>query len=478
VRGDQLARQWQLIQRLAKSRAGCGLDELADELGCVRRTVYRDLDALMYAGFPVVSEKRDGRSLYRFLDTFSLGDVPFTPDEILALAFSEDLLRILEGTVFHDSIASALQKIRAGLSPELVEYLARLGESFRVLPGPHKRYAHLRDTIQALHDAVLRRRTVRMRYRTGRTGTVANRDLDPYRVWYRSGGLYVVGLDHKSGEIRTFAIDRIQRLATTDATFAVQDGFDFDVYVGSSFGVITEPATRVRIRFDARWATYVEEHIWHPSQTLARGRDGALELTMEVGGTSELRQWIQSFGSGAEVLEPEALREEVVKDLRASLARYAPEPAEAGRSRKRARKGRTARSGAVAVIVAALLWLAAPAEAGYPDWEAAADVPVIEIITHDEDGGVRESKVWFVLVDGEPYLRTNDSRWLANLRRDPACQLRIEGAEYEASAEEIPGEAIIERVDAASLEKYGWQERLIHPFRLRKPEILRLTPTP
>ena len=86
VRGDQLARQWQLIQRLARSRAGCHLGELAQELSCVRRTLYRDLDALMYAGFPVVSERRNGRVYYRFLETFRLGDVPFTPDEILARA--------------------------------------------------------------------------------------------------------------------------------------------------------------------------------------------------------------------------------------------------------------------------------------------------------------------------------------------------------------------------------------------------------
>ncbi len=33
MRGDQLARQWQLIQRLARSRGGVGLEELAEELG-------------------------------------------------------------------------------------------------------------------------------------------------------------------------------------------------------------------------------------------------------------------------------------------------------------------------------------------------------------------------------------------------------------------------------------------------------------
>jgi len=44
----------------------------------------------------------------------------------------------------------------------------------------------------------------------GRTGALSSRTLDPYRVWYRSGGLYVVGHDHKSGELRTFAVDRIR----------------------------------------------------------------------------------------------------------------------------------------------------------------------------------------------------------------------------------------------------------------------------
>jgi predicted DNA-binding transcriptional regulator YafY len=324
VRGDQLARQWQLIQRLAKSRAGYGLDDLARDLGCVRRTVYRDLDALMYAGFPVVSEKRDGRVFYRFLDTFRIGDVPFTPDEILALAFGEDLLRQLEGTVFHDSIQSALQKIRAGLSPELAEYLARLGQTFRVLPGPHKNYARSRDTIQKLHDAVLRTRTVRMRYRTGRTGKENTRELDPFRVWYRSGGLYVVGLDHRSHEIRTFAVDRIQSLDLTDKSFSVPASFDFDSWSASSFGVIAEPAQHVTLRFEKRWATYVEEHSWHPSQELRPLKGGKLELTMEVGDTADLRAWILSFGAGAEVIEPLELREALRGELEAALGRYAP----------------------------------------------------------------------------------------------------------------------------------------------------------
>jgi proteasome accessory factor B len=285
--------------------------------------VYRDLDALMLAGFPVLSEKRDGRVFYRFLDGFRMGGSPFTPDEILALAFGEDLLRTLEGTVFHDSIRSALAKIRSGLSPELAAYLERLRESFRVLPGPHKSYSRFRETIRILNDAVLARRTVRIRYRTGSSGAVRRRDLDPYRVWYRSGALYAIGRDHLSREVRTFAIDRILGIEPTGRRFEIPESFDFDAMLGSAFGVVSDSETqKVRVRFEPAWASFVAERTWHPSQHVEVGRDGSLELRMEVAGLSEVRSWVLSFGAGARVLEPERLRREVEQELAKALRAY------------------------------------------------------------------------------------------------------------------------------------------------------------
>lgn len=327
MRGDQLSRQWKLIQLLAKARYGIGAEALADELACTRRTVYRDLDALMFAGFPITSEKRDGRAFYRVIEGFKLGDTPFTPDELLALGFSEDLLRSLEGTVFHDSIQSALAKIRASLGPELADFLARLRESFRVLPGPHKNYADFADVIRTLNEAVLEHRTVRMKYTTARTGETRARDFDPYRVWYRSGGLYAIGHDHKSGELRTFAVDRIKAPELTKARFKIPDDFDFEARSASAFGVVVEPPERVRIRFAARRALYVREHDWHPSQKIERLADGSIELAMDVGPGDELASWALSFGADAEVLEPASLRAQVAHALDGARARYADAPA-------------------------------------------------------------------------------------------------------------------------------------------------------
>jgi hypothetical protein len=118
------------------------------------------------------------------------------------------------------------------------------------------------------------------------------------------------------------------------------------------------------------------------------------------------------------------------------------------------------------------------ATADYPDWAALAEVEVIEVVSVDVDGDVRTTAVWFVLLDGEPYLRTSDSSWLENLRREPNFGLVIEEREYTARAEEIPGDELVARVDAASREKYGWQDRFVRVFRTRTPDILKLSPVP
>ena len=59
-RGDQLARQWKIIQTLITSRRGKSAAELAEDFECYPRTLYRDLEALQVARFPIYTEKVEG----------------------------------------------------------------------------------------------------------------------------------------------------------------------------------------------------------------------------------------------------------------------------------------------------------------------------------------------------------------------------------------------------------------------------------
>ena len=52
----------------------------------------------------------------------------------------------------------------------------------------------------------------------------------------------------------------------------------------------------------------------------------------------------------------------------------------------------------------------------------------------------------------------------------------IEDQEYAARADVMTDEAFVERVDAASLAKYGWQERVVRFFRTGPPDLLKVSP--
>ncbi len=107
ARGDQLSRQWRIIQTLNTSKIGKSAADLAEDLDCNPRTVYRDLEALQTAGFPIYIEKVDGKNLWSLLDTMRHHiPIPFNLMELMALYFSRDMMRVFKNTVFYDNLES------------------------------------------------------------------------------------------------------------------------------------------------------------------------------------------------------------------------------------------------------------------------------------------------------------------------------------------------------------------------------------
>ena len=110
------------------------------------------------------------------------------------------------------------------------------------------------------------------------------------------------------------------------------------------------------------------------------------------------------------------------------------------------------------------------------DWQSVAEQGVPTIVTRDPDGGERAAKLWLVVVDGEGLIRTGDSRWFQNIQRDPSVLFRIGGYTYPLRAELVTDESLEKRANAAFREKYGWQDRLIHPFGEPDKNVMRLLP--
>jgi hypothetical protein len=125
-------------------------------------------------------------------------------------------------------------------------------------------------------------------------------------------------------------------------------------------------------------------------------------------------------------------------------------------------------------LVAALLVGSAGLAAEPPDWEAVTDVDTVSVVTTNPDGTLRYTTVWLVVVGGRGYLRTGDTSWGTNVRRDPAVKLVIGEEEYPLRAEFVEGDDERALVMQAFAEKYGWTDTVIGWFRGDRPLILRL----
>ncbi|SPD75253.1 Helix-turn-helix type 11 domain protein [uncultured Desulfobacterium sp.] len=323
ARGDQLARQWLIIQTLISSRTGKSAADLAVDLDCHPRTVYRDLEALQAAGFPIYNERIERKNLWSLLDTVKHQiPVPFTLTELMALCFSSDMLKVFKETVFYDSLESLFKKVKTTIPPDSLTYLKNVEQTLHVGLKPYKQYSNFKEIINRVTDAAVNKKSVDIVYFTQSRKKESRRRVDPYRIWFFNGTFYLIGFCHVRKEIRIFAMDRIKMMSRSDMSFKIPEDFELKDFMRPSFGVFQGETVKVKIRFSADIAGYIREKVWHESQKIYNQKDGSVIFEAEVAGTDEIRFWIMTWGSKAEVLEPEKLREEIRAEAEAMLLQY------------------------------------------------------------------------------------------------------------------------------------------------------------
>jgi len=319
-RNDQVIRQWFLLQKLGSER-GTTLQELAAALpeDCFRhpRTIRRDLEALDAAHFPLLTERIGGQTRWRLMDgSRRVPALTFSPTELMALVFSRDLLKPLDGTYLKASLDSAFNKATSALPAEGTAYVRQMQHSFSVGLGPHKSYRQHRLTIEQLTRAIEQTRTVQMRYYSASRDKTGRREVDPYRLWYADGGLYLIAYCHRRRDVLMFAIDRIRSLTITNHPCQMPLGFDLEAYVQDALVVMRGKPIEVELLFDRSTSAWVKDRQWHPSQQSSEHKGGRLTMILRVADTRELLGWILHFGSGVRVIRPESLQDQVREEAR------------------------------------------------------------------------------------------------------------------------------------------------------------------
>ena len=323
MRGNQLSRQWRILKQIEVSKNSLTAAKIAETGGASLRTAYRDLSDLQLAGFPLYTEKGEKGNRWKFVDTYNFKvPQPFTFTELMALHLSRDLFQVFKGTVFFESAESLFKKVQATLPPQALAYLDQIQSKFHISIKPYKDYERFRKIIEQVNQAIENCQRIEVFYKPLRSKEDTQRKIDPYKIWFFEGTIYIIGFCHLRNQVRTFVIDRIKLLRLTNEKFEQSDDFDLNEYTKHSFKVMRDELYNVKVLFAPTCARYVGEKIWHESQQTKKLSDGSLEMTLRVAGLDEIKYWIMGFGSEAYVIEPEKLKYMVRADLKKSLVQY------------------------------------------------------------------------------------------------------------------------------------------------------------
>ncbi len=305
----------EIERMLFRSAHGMRVMEIAEACGVDRRTIYRDLDMLSTIGVPIWQE--EGR--FGIIRDQYLATVRLNFNEAVALFVAARLLS-RHADQQNPHIISALTKLGMAVPEPLASHVAFTANTLRQYPIDHSFVEMLEKVTHAWAD----RRKLRVWYSAHSSGETKSRDFAPYFVEPTpQGGLYAIGHDDLSGEIRTLKFQRMQKVQELDSHYEIPDDFDANAYFSTAWGIMGgQGEVKVVLNFASDATDLIGERHWHVSQEVQDLPDGACRLTLWVKDWHEMLPWIRSWGSLVEVEAPDELREEIALDAQKIAGAY------------------------------------------------------------------------------------------------------------------------------------------------------------
>jgi predicted DNA-binding transcriptional regulator YafY len=311
VKSDRLVSLLLLLQ----SRSPRSARELAEALEVSSRTIYRDVEALSLAGVPVYAERGSSGGI-ALADGYRKAITQFSTDELhaLFLAAADPLAEL--GVTGHQR---ALDKL-SGALPDLQRRAAQQARQ-RILLDHNRWYRSEQPAalLALLRRAVWEDRQVRIRYRD-RTGSMTERNVDPYGLVSKAGVWYLVARQH-DGEYRTFRAERMANAEELPSHFTRDATFDLEAHWRASNAAMQRPmdwyeATLHVLNDALEWVMSFNE-----CDVLSED-DGGKTLRMRFPSIRAAVQQIGGWARSVRVLEPPELRQAMAEHARDLLAFY------------------------------------------------------------------------------------------------------------------------------------------------------------
>jgi len=281
-----------------------------------RRTIYKDIKLLNYSGFEIVGVQEKGGYKYHY------------PSRL----FSDNELKFLI-----DSVAAS-KFLTEGKSKELISKIKTLGSSYsneslnrHVLLG--KRVKSMRDIVfknlDVLYKAITINKQIEFDYiKEGFKQQTESHKIavSPCAVSLNEENYYLVAFDSQAQTLKHYRVDKMKNIVATEKAREGKEIFkDFDVvdYTNKTFSMYGGREVAVKIEADNKLIGVFRDRFGESANIRPSFENtNAFVARPTVYISPQFYGWLFGLGSDIKIIEPEEVRKEYLKMLKAAAARY------------------------------------------------------------------------------------------------------------------------------------------------------------
>ena len=285
-----------------------------------RKSIYDDLAALEDFGLDLVKTAEGGRhGWYVASRRFELPELKLLVDSVQSANFitrrkSSALIAKIE-TLASTHQAKSLQR-----QVLVTSRIKTMNESIFY-------------NVDAIHEAISANRNIHFNYfdyaadkskHYRRDGGLY--EVSPFALTWDSENYYLIAFSPADGEIRHYRVDRMERISMLADRprqgQALFEKLDMATYTRRVFGMFSGTPTEVQMRFDNALAGAVLDRFGHDAMLIPDGSD-RFTLRAAVVVSPRFFEWLNAFGTGARLLGPAPVVEQLREHLAALSGQYA-----------------------------------------------------------------------------------------------------------------------------------------------------------
>ncbi|MFC0237059.1 helix-turn-helix transcriptional regulator [Fictibacillus phosphorivorans] len=317
MRADRLISILLLLQNHGKMTTKA----LASELEVTERTIHRDMEALSFAGIPVLAE-RGKHGGWRLVDQYRTKLTGLKDNELKTLFLSPSY-QLLSDLGFSKDWKEARQKLLAALPNSLQSQANNLWNRIHIDIDPWKQSQHETIALNLLQQALWEDQKIRIAYEKANK-ELSERFVEPLGLVAKGRTWYLVAVSNQ--QIKNFRVSRIKSVELLNETFIRPPDFQLADYWAESkqnfvqnlpvFEVEVEasPSIIERLSFSGRFAQVVSKG--------SPNENGWFPVKLSFDTKQEAASYIIGFGDQLKIINPLSLIESVKRMAESALSLY------------------------------------------------------------------------------------------------------------------------------------------------------------